>query len=955
MPNITVYTASAGCGKTEKIADLYTELISEKKVLPQRIVAITYTEKAARELRSRIISKAKQNNIDIMTISKIQSSHIQTIHSFCIYLLRFYWMKAGVDANFKIVPELYSFYYKFLDDYFSLLPDVLDRIEAERFFIEEYFHLIEGLINEYSNYKKYTDRSEFVDKQIYEIFQHIEDMTQKEFLKEITYDLVLEKTYQLLNIPEVKKDVNSKFEYLIVDEFQDSNFLQKSIFENLCENIIYVGDKKQSIYRFQGAEPDVFDHALESCNSVVELNVNYRTNSELGRKIDAISQILFGDAYKPIDYYHRQDGFLKLIEIVSQAKDDRLLNEAYFVAKTIKDMVQSGYEISVAGKPKRKVRYSDFAILSRRINNIAGIYKKVFKEHQIPIEINFKRELLQESEILPLMGFLSVLESPDKKSGYIKLLANPVFKKDRFELLFSNVDEICSFMPKDLKNFIDRARNHLYIRKLSEIVKDFDDLFDYSSRIFNIFGKEAYENVMLFYDLLEESGSFSQDEFESFMISQNEKLQFGKSLSDACILMSIHSAKGLSFPVVFLAGLGESTQVFLERSPKLRGGYDNFSRAYVIAPRWDEQNYEKVKAYAKDQDKQELKRLFYVAITRAMAGLFVIKSSAETIKKRKGGGSRTFADEVAFSEMVKKAEEIGIEYEKVEFVRDENLKDVYGDIGNTVIKQNLSFPDVVLHDRFENRFRYLSPTHIMDFMNCKALFAFKYIMGLPVFDNENTEPGLSQNAKLLGTTVHRVLELTALDNLGSLNQNIALAMAENDFEDENLVKTLVYNFFEGSFIKSIKDRVIKEESEMPFYLKLSDQIIYGIIDKIYHLPDRVYLIDFKTNLHFDQNKFAMYIPQLFLYTKAMLEREPQKYVSSSICWLREGRMFEYKMEDRHLKDIMRTVEEIRSIRTKRDVLNLIECSTGKKECAGCDFEFYCKDEQNLTLVRKKLE
>ncbi|WAM32003.1 UvrD-helicase domain-containing protein [Caldicellulosiruptor naganoensis] len=953
MPNITLYTASAGCGKTERIANLYVDLIAQNRALPQQIVAITYTEKAARELKSRIISKARQSNIDIMTISKIQSSHIKTIHSFCMYLLKFYWMRAKVDANFKIVPDLNSLYYKFIDNYFSVIPPILDKIKIERFFIEEYFHLIEGLIEEYSNSKKYVGKSMPLDKEIAFVFDHIEDMMQNEFLKEITYDLVLEKTAELLQIPEVKKDVNSKFKYLIVDEFQDSNFLQKSIFENICDNIVYVGDKKQSIYRFQGAEPEVFDEALENCNKIIELGTNYRTNSALGKKIDAISQIIFGNNYKPLNYHHQEDGFLKIVEIVCPTKENKLVNEAHFVARKIKEMIEDGYEISVGGAPKRKVRYSDFAILSRKINNIVHIYKNVFERYDIPLEINFKRGLLQQEEIVPLWGLLNILQSPNKKSGYIQLLANRIFGISRHHLLFSSIHNLQELLPDDLRTFISKARESLYIKKLSEILYEFEELFEYSCKVYNIFGENSYENVMLFYDLVEESESFSIDELERFINLQNERMQFGKSLNDSCILMSIHSAKGLSFPIVFLVGLGESVQGPIQRSPKLRGCYNTKFKEYTIAPSWMDDEYKAVGSIFKTQEKEELKRLFYVAITRPMAGLFMVNCTVRPLNKKRGGWSRSFADEIGFSEIVKMSSDVGIEYEKLELQEDKELEKSFKK--NVDVKTNSSFPTTIVPDRFENRFRYLSPTHIIDFKSCRALFAFKYIMGLPIFDEANTKSGISQNARILGTTIHRVLELTSLDKLDSLNQNIALAMAENGFDDENLIRNLVYNFFDSPFVSSIKDEIVKEESEMPFYLKLGDQIICGVVDKIYHLSDRVYLLDFKTNLHFDESKFEIYIPQLFLYTKAMLERGIQKSICSAIFWLREGKMFEYKMKDEHLEDILNTIVEIRSIKTREDVLKLIEESVERKDCTGCDFEFYCKDEQNLTLVRKKLE
>lgn len=950
MSNIIIYTASAGCGKTESIANLYIDLINSQKALPAEIVCITYTEKAARELKNRIISKAKQRWLDLVTISKIQNSHIKTIHSFCMYLLRFYWAWAKVDTNFKIVPEQNRLMLKLVDHYLSVYPETLVKLPQERFFIEEYFHYAESIVQEYFNSAKYVEKACHLENEVFHIFDYLSDRLNDQFLKELTYDLVLHRTFELLSIPEVNRDVKSRFKFLIVDEFQDSNFLQKSIFENIAENIYYVGDKKQSIYRFQGAEPEVFDEAIENCSQVLEFCENFRTNSELGKKIDKIATILFPN-YKPLSYKHQADGFLKVVEIVNKAREEIIQNEAIYVAKKIKEMVESGVEISVGGKPKRKVKYSDFAVLSRKIQNIAHIYKKVFEDYDVPLDINFKRGLLEQKEIVPLLGFLEILQYPDKKSGYLRLLANDIFKVDRFTLLFCEMSKIECYVPENVLKFIAKQRDNLFVKKISEILYEFEDMFEYSYKVYKFFGKGAYENVRLFYDLAEESKSFSIEDLYSYVNYQGERFSSFSSLDDSAVLISIHSAKGLSFPIVFLVGLCESTGYFYGRSPKLRGSYDTSTREYIIAPFWMEIEYTRIKNISKQQEKEELKRLFYVAITRPMAGLFLINSSLrEAIKKR--GGAKSFGEEVGLSYILTKAEEIGIEKEVVEIKEDEKTSQDFASRS----ENNLSFalPAVILPDEFENRFRFLSPSHIMDFKRCPAMFSLKYVMGLPVFDEQSSREEIQQNAKVLGTTVHRVLELTSLKDIQSLDSNIALAVLENDFEDEKIVKELVLNFFESQFAKEIRDKVIKEESELRFYFKLGSQMIYGIIDKVYHLEDKIFLIDFKTNLHFDDAKFSSYIPQLFIYTMAMKERFPQKNIFSSIFWLREGKKFDYEQKDEHLEDVIDVIKKIRNIRTRKDVLELIEDSLDRN-CNGCEYEFYCKDEQNIKLIRKKLE
>lgn len=208
----------------------------------------------------------------------------------------------------------------------------------------------------------------------------------------------------------------------------------------------------------------------------------------------------------------------------------------------------------------------------------------------------------------------------------------------------------------------------------------------------------------------------------------------------------------------------------------------------------------------------------------------------------------------------------------------------------------------------------------MDFKKCPVMFSLKYIMGLPVFDEQSSKEELQQNAKVLGTTVHRVLELTKIkdiDDIDNLESNISLAVIENDFEDKELVRKLVFNYFKSSFIREIKDKIIREESEHRFYYKLGNQIIYGIIDKVYYLENKIYLIDFKTNLNFDLKKFESYIPQLCIYTQAIKQREPQKDIISSIFWLREGKSFEYILKAEHIEEVKETIDRIRNIKNKK--------------------------------------
>nr|WP_049772027.1 UvrD-helicase domain-containing protein [Caldicellulosiruptor hydrothermalis] len=954
MGNIIIYSASAGCGKTENIANLYIDIINSKKATPNEIVCITYTEKAARELKSRIISKAKQRGLDLLTISKIQNSHIKTIHSFCMYLLRFYWAWARVDANFKIVPDQNRLMLKLIDNYLSVFPATLGRLPQEKFFIEEYLHYIENIAQEFNNSSKYINKAYHLESETFYIFDHLSDSLNSMFLKELTYDLVLQRTFELLNIPEVNKDIKTRFKYLIVDEFQDSNFLQKSIFENIAENIYYIGDKKQSIYRFQGAEPEVFDEAIENCSQVLELCENFRTNSELGKKIDKVASILFPN-YKPLSYKHQADGFLKIVEIVNETKEDIIRNEAIYVAKKIKEMVEDGVKISVGGKPERRLKYSDFAVLSRKIQNIAHIYKKVFEDYEIPLDINFKRGLSEQKEIVPLLGFLEILQYPNKKSGYLRLLANDIFKVDRFTLLFCEMSKIECYVPEDVLKFIAKQRDNLFVKKISEILYEFEDMFEYSYKVYKYFGKAAYENVRLFYDLAEESNSFSLEDLLNFINNQGEKMSGYSALDDSVVLISIHSAKGLSFPIVFLVGLCESTGYFSGRSPKLRGSYDTSTKEYIIAPFWMEKEYTRIKNISKQQEKEELKRLFYVALTRPMAGLFMINSTVkEAIKKR--GGAKSFGEEIGFNYILTKAEEIGIEKEVVRIKEAEKTSQ---DFDSSSENNNISYalPSIILPDEFENRFKILSPSHIMDFKRCPAMFSLKYIMGLPVFDEQSSKEEIQQNAKALGTTVHRVLELTKIkdiDDINNLESNISLAVLENDFEDKELVRKLVFNFFKSSFIREIKGKVIKEESELRFYYKLGSQMIYGIIDKVYHLENKIFLIDFKTNLNFDDKKFESYIPQLCIYTQAIRQREPQKDIMSSIFWLREGKSFDYIPETEHIEEVKEVIGRIRNIKSKKDILMLIEEYT-KGNCSGCEYEFYCKDEQNIKLIRKKLE
>lgn len=540
--------AGAGTGKTKTLTSRIAYMIQEKNIYPNQILAITFTKKATNEMRERI-----------MRLVGIESSgvFISTIHSLCAYILRRHIELLDYKRDFEIVDDEESL--KILNEIYKdenfnrkmISPKAsLNLISSYKNGLGKLFGLLEKV---YHKYQQYLFKNNMVD-----------------------FDDLLLLTYKLLNENEDVLDYYQyKFQYILVDEFQDTNRCQYDIIKLLSgkrQNIFVVGDDDQSIYSFRGACVDnMFSFMNDFKNhKIIKLIENYRSTNALLKGANTLIQ---------------NNKMRELKELFS-SKDgnfcDVIVNEAYYfedearyVASEINKLVRKGYE------------YPKIAILYRN-NVIARNFELAMIEHRIPYTIYGGFSYLKRREIKDIISYLRFIVDENNFFHFRRIINQPSrgigektiqrvldYMDENQMSLFDAIDAINQENPSTKNNMLVEFKNMIkdlktYINKID--LPSFFDLLVEKSGYLEMIKEEDNEEINRLGNLEEfksilvkiESG---YDEEES--ITRAELLQ--KSFDDiilddtlgikdnkkGVVLSTIHSIKGLEFDVVFVTALEE--------------------------------------------------------------------------------------------------------------------------------------------------------------------------------------------------------------------------------------------------------------------------------------------------------------------------------------------------------------------------------------------------------------
>jgi DNA helicase-2/ATP-dependent DNA helicase PcrA len=592
--------AGPGSGKTRVITYRIAALI-DSGVLPRNICAITFTNKAAEEMRQRAVA-----------LGASAGAHISTFHSLCVRILRRHADGAGINPNFSIYDDS--------DQTRCIKQAVKDcDLDTTSFPLARMLEAISTLKNKLvdaDNFK--NDAEDFFSKKlagIYARYQHI--LAEHNALD--FDDLLMKAAFLLRDSPDVCRQLGERFKFLLIDEYQDTNHAQYVIAKALVShhnNICATGDPDQSIYRWRGADiRNILDFERDWPDAaVVKLEENFRSTPNILRLADSL--ISFNQNRKEKSLIptrpHGRDVMIAVCEDETE--------EAATVAATIKQLTEEGASLR------------DIAVFYR-VNAMSRLLEETFIRHKIPYQIVRGVEFYSRKEIRDLLAYLKILVNPDDEIALLRIINTPArgigkttIDKIRAYAAANNISffetlkkaeciDSLSGTPKAkiaaFVNMIERFKKNITgkVAPLAKCVFNESGLAQ-SLQAIGIQGQSALENVN---ELINAAAQYDERVVgavrELLLLDYLQQISLFSDVdaydtsSDRVALMTLHAAKGLEFENVFIIGVEEG-----------------------LLP------HAKTDAYENEDELEEERRLFFVGITRAKTGLHISYAKYRTIR-----------------------------------------------------------------------------------------------------------------------------------------------------------------------------------------------------------------------------------------------------------------------------------------------------------------------------------
>ena len=560
--------AGAGSGKTKTLTHRIANLIASG-VPPYEILALTFTNKAAREMRERLAHLLDmENNFSFMP-------WMGTFHSICVKILRIEAENVGLSKSFVIYDT---------DDRLALIKRAMKELHINDKSIKP--RACEAAISKAKNDGK--DPDEMLaeayypnQKQIAEVYERYEDMRMKADAVDFD-DLLLYVARLLRQRTDIRAKWRRKFQHILIDEYQDTNHIQYEIVKLLVNdqmNICCVGDDWQSIYSWRGADfTNILNFERDFPGAkVIKLEQNYRSTQNI---LDAAQKVITKNTQRSDKVLFTEEGKGAPIEIHG-ARDEQ--DEARYVAGIIKQ----------SGRP-----LSDYAVLYRT-NAQSQAFERAFMDYHLPYKLVGGVRFYDRKEIRDIVAYLHLIVNPRDIISFTRVINVPtrgIGEKSVQKILEGDIDGLTGKAAKAYLKFAgileELRKKYAAEANPADIIEELLRKIDYRGYLNDgdkLKSEERNENLTV---LIGEAGAYATlDEFladAALMSSADEEA--GK---DAVTLMTLHAAKGLEFPIVFLVGMEEGLL------PHVRS--------------MDESA----------EDVEEERRLAYVGMTRAMQELFL--------------------------------------------------------------------------------------------------------------------------------------------------------------------------------------------------------------------------------------------------------------------------------------------------------------------------------------------
>lgn len=589
--------AGAGSGKTTVLVNRIAYIIEQRHVSPFNILAITFTNKAAREMRERVVQLMGDMAEDMW---------ISTFHAACVKILRRTIHLLGYDNDFVIYDS---------QDSSTLVKECLKELGLdEKLFPKK---LVASIISKAKDNMQEADAFRAINannyfnlkvSEVYELYQR--KMKRNNALD--FDDIVLNTVKIFMENPDVLENYQKRFRYILVDEYQDTNNVQYMLISLLAQgsrNICVVGDDDQSIYKFRGANIRNIlgfeDEFTDAC--VIKLEQNYRSTQNI---LDTANKVIaHNKGRKPKELWTDNDRG----EMVKLFTAENEYDEGNFIASQIEQMIRDG------GK------YSDAAILYRTNSQSRAIEDRLMR-NAIPYKVLAGMRFYDRKEIKDIIAYLRVIHNQSDGVSLGRIINEP--KRGIGAATMEKAAEIAQLQNVSVYEVIANAdeydvlsRSAAKLKAFSRLIEDLKKaaagmrLTELTQRVLRDSGyapalekedtveaRTRLENLQEFMSVTEEyEKNNSEAELGGFLeeISLVADIDGYDEDQDSVVMMTVHSAKGLEFPTVFLTGMEEG-----------------------LFPSGRSES---------DEDIEEERRLCYVAITRAKEKLYITNTERRTI------------------------------------------------------------------------------------------------------------------------------------------------------------------------------------------------------------------------------------------------------------------------------------------------------------------------------------
>ena len=596
--------AGAGSGKTRVLTHRIAYLIVEKQVYPSKILAITFTNKAAREMRERIDGILGTGTTDSMWVS--------TFHSMCVRILRRNIDRLGYSKSFSILDS---------SDQLSVVKNVMKslNIDSKRYEPRAILSIISSAKNDgttVDGYKMNMNPHNPFEKVAADVYEGYEKRLRTN--QSLDFDDLIMKTIKLFeDHPDVLEYYQNKFQYIHVDEYQDTNKSQYLLVKYLARkfrNLCVVGDSDQSIYRWRGADIQnilSFEKDYQDAR-VIMLEQNYRSTKTILR---AANEVIERNKSRYPKRLHTENPEGEKITLYKASNE---FDEAQHVVKTIQQLMKN---------EGRKL--DDFAILYRT-NAQSRLIEETLVKSGLNYQIIGGTKFYDRKEIKDILAYLRLIANPADDLSLARIINEPkrgigatsfekmamyAMEQDRSifealnELVFMGVSGKAATAAEQFYHMIADLSARQSELSVTEIVEQVIDKSGYRQMLENektIEAQSRLENIEEFLTVTQAFEARSEDQSliafltDLALIADIDSMDEEEKAKGSIILMTMHSAKGLEFPVVFIVGLEEN-----------------------IFPH--------SRSLESEEEMEEERRLAYVGITRAEERLYLSCAGSRTI------------------------------------------------------------------------------------------------------------------------------------------------------------------------------------------------------------------------------------------------------------------------------------------------------------------------------------